>query len=70
MSHDEEFVKGRRYIVGVQPWGPMVVEFLGYVPYWPKKVRVRNPVTFRTAWVDAERLRPVASAVELRGVWP
>ncbi len=63
MRPQEEFVRGRRYIVGVPPFGAQVVEFLGWVPYWPTKVRVRNPVTMRVAWVDAERLRPVMSEV-------
>lgn len=76
MREREEFVPGRRYIIGVQPLGPQVVEFLGWVPFWPKKVRVRNPITRRVAWVDADRLRPVASrALPLEqyantGSWP
>jgi hypothetical protein len=58
-----ELVVGRRYWLAMQPWGACLVEFLGPVPFWPRKARVQNPVTRRTCWVNAERLKACVEEV-------
>ncbi len=58
-----ELVIGRRYWLGLQPWGACLVEYLGPIAWWPKKARVMNPVTRRRCWVNADQLRACVEEV-------
>jgi hypothetical protein len=62
-----ELVRGSKYLAGLEPWGLVVVLYLGPSRWLPRTYsRVRNTITRREYSIRTDRLRPLLTEVNSR----